>query len=451
MAKFGIDSNMVFDADGKSVATRLSDHDTSLDGLSSSLAESATDLQQRGINVVTNGVDNTGTNNCSDAINQLITNNNYATLWFPDGVYNIDKEITLNNYCNLKLSANAVFKCVAITTLDKMINIHRQTSEKIKQFISGGVIDGNGKANYVIYSTFVPLFQIKDIAVKNALLKNIWLYAGYEISLNNIHIDNDLAYSVNPNVVGLQATCTDSVFMNIVIKNNTTGVINDSVSNEFYSVHPWGNDLTRLPNTVGLVCNDETHMHNFYADTCAIGVQINNGSFVYLHETKFLFSKTYLDQLPTLTPIFIANSTGYAYLYNCRLSSYGVNVIISNFMTRVMLYHCTFSSPFNTSTVYTNIQTYNHQFFRITLNTFTIAANSYTRLTIPIIGLTGNDQYFVSIDDSSQFTNWKAYTSNGNLNILYFNTSASSVSMNGLHVNLTLITNTNLPVTASTF
>jgi lysophospholipase L1-like esterase len=39
MAKFGIDSNMVFDADGKSVATRLSDHDTSLDGLTTSLAE----------------------------------------------------------------------------------------------------------------------------------------------------------------------------------------------------------------------------------------------------------------------------------------------------------------------------------------------------------------------------------------------------------------------------
>jgi exo-beta-1,3-glucanase (GH17 family) len=30
MAKFGIDSNMVFDADGKSVATRLSDHDTQM-------------------------------------------------------------------------------------------------------------------------------------------------------------------------------------------------------------------------------------------------------------------------------------------------------------------------------------------------------------------------------------------------------------------------------------
>jgi parallel beta-helix repeat protein len=33
MAKFGIDSNMVFDADGKSVATRLSDHDTQMNDI----------------------------------------------------------------------------------------------------------------------------------------------------------------------------------------------------------------------------------------------------------------------------------------------------------------------------------------------------------------------------------------------------------------------------------
>jgi hypothetical protein len=41
MAKFGIDSNMVFDANGKSVAARLSDHDMSLDGLTTDLAEKA--------------------------------------------------------------------------------------------------------------------------------------------------------------------------------------------------------------------------------------------------------------------------------------------------------------------------------------------------------------------------------------------------------------------------
>lgn len=45
MAKFGIDSNMVFDKDDKSVAARLSDHDTQM-------AESAKNLSGRGINVL---------------------------------------------------------------------------------------------------------------------------------------------------------------------------------------------------------------------------------------------------------------------------------------------------------------------------------------------------------------------------------------------------------------
>jgi hypothetical protein len=53
MAKFGIDSNMVFDVDGKSVAARLSDHDTSLDGLTTDLTKKAnqTDLNVTNANV----------------------------------------------------------------------------------------------------------------------------------------------------------------------------------------------------------------------------------------------------------------------------------------------------------------------------------------------------------------------------------------------------------------
>jgi hypothetical protein len=44
MAKFGIDSNMVFDADGKSVAARLSDHDGTLDDHTTQLAENSIDV-----------------------------------------------------------------------------------------------------------------------------------------------------------------------------------------------------------------------------------------------------------------------------------------------------------------------------------------------------------------------------------------------------------------------
>jgi hypothetical protein len=49
MANFGIDSNLVFDADGKSVATRLSDHDASLTSKASQI-----DLNETNANVTNN-------------------------------------------------------------------------------------------------------------------------------------------------------------------------------------------------------------------------------------------------------------------------------------------------------------------------------------------------------------------------------------------------------------
>jgi Pectate lyase superfamily protein len=400
------------------------------------------------LNAVELGVDNTGSRSVGDAINKVIRENDFRTIYFPDGTYNIDKEILLNNYCNLKLGANATFKCVA--TLDNMIHINR-TAEKTKQFISGGVLDGNGKANHCIYSTYAANFQIFETIIKNALVKNVYLYKGYEFYLTDIQIDNSLTYTVNPNLAGIHASCTDSVFTNIVVKNNTVGIINDSVSNEFYSIHVWGNKVDRLANSKGLVANGETRMYNFYSDTCAVGVEILNSSEVFLHNSKFIFGENYLSQLG-ITPLFIKNDTGTVHLYNCRLSSYETKVDIGSSMTRVYLYNCTFSAPFNTNSAYTNIKNYNQEFYRITLSDFAVGANSYKRVQIPITGIIYQDFYTINIiNDSSQFTNWKSYLSDGALNIIFFNTSASSVTLSGLKVNLTRVSNTNLPIKTSNF
>ena len=389
------------------------------------------------INVVEHGVDNTGNANCSDIINNLIAKNDYNTLYFPNGIYNIDQEILLNNYCSLQLDTNSVFKCVS--TLSKMININR-TTEITKQYISGGIIDGNGLADYCIYTTYCANIQLYNTVVKNALLKNIYLYKGYEIYLENIRIDNDLDYTVNPNLVGLHISATDSVFKNIVIKNNTTGVINDSLSSEFYSIHVWGNKLDRLKYTCGLIASDETRIENFYSDTCAIGVKTIEGAYVFLTNSKFVFSQTYLDQLPSFTPLFIDNPLGVVHLYQCRLSSYGENVQIGTQMTRVHLYNCTFSTPFNSSSQYMNIKNNNNVYYRISLSSFTVAANSYKRIVIPIAGLEYRNFYLCNlINDSNQNTNWKSYLSDGNLNILYYNNSDVSVTLNNLKVNFVLV------------
>jgi hypothetical protein len=90
MAKFGIDSNMVFDADGKSVAARLSDHDTSLDGISSSLADFAT-------NVKSYGADSSGVNDSTTAFQSAINycDANNKVLFVPIGIYKIAGIITV--------------------------------------------------------------------------------------------------------------------------------------------------------------------------------------------------------------------------------------------------------------------------------------------------------------------------------------------------------------------
>lgn len=397
------------------------------------------------INVVGYGVDNTGTQNCSDKINQIIQENDFSTLYFPDGVYNIDKEINLNNYCNLQLSKNAVLKCVV--PLERMIFI-RRTAERIKQFISGGVIDGYGNANTNVFVDYTANFQIYNMVVKNALLKNIHLKAGYEIYVENIHIDNELAYETNPNLVGLHVEATDSVFKNIVVKNNTTGVINNSASSEFYSVHIWSNKLDRLPHTYGLIANDETHVVFFYADTCAVGVKANGGINVYLQNSKFGFSQTYLSQLPDLIPLFIDNPSATIYLNSCRMSSYGQNVVIGTQMGRVRMFNCSFSSPFNTSSQYTNIRPQHQSFYRINLSNFTIPANGSIRVTIPIEGIIWNDFYFFGVSNLTSANTWyKSYLTNGNLNLVFFNNGASSIPANDVKVTLTHVPNNNLPFT----
>jgi hypothetical protein len=83
MAKFGIDSNMIFDADGKSVATRLSDHDTQM-------ADIATDVGNFKLQIPE--VDDAP--RIQRAINSL-NKSNAGVLRFPKGTFKISSQYLL--------------------------------------------------------------------------------------------------------------------------------------------------------------------------------------------------------------------------------------------------------------------------------------------------------------------------------------------------------------------
>jgi hypothetical protein len=97
MSNFGIDSNMVFDVNGKSVATRLNDHDTSLTGLTTQMAErvNKTDLIP---SILSLGAYNDGThpNETTAAFQQAINNGGFYRI--NSGTYVLNAPLTGNNF-----------------------------------------------------------------------------------------------------------------------------------------------------------------------------------------------------------------------------------------------------------------------------------------------------------------------------------------------------------------
>jgi hypothetical protein len=156
MAKFGIDSNMVFDANGKSVAARLSDHDVSLDGLSSSLAESTSDIQSRGFNPkIPFGTsltplkgDGTDETTSIQAAYDYCKQNSIKDIIFPSGVFGISGNLLFTDGINIHGQYNAysdngipsgtkslkgtVFKDISTGNINPMIQVGSSS-----QFIAG--------------------------------------------------------------------------------------------------------------------------------------------------------------------------------------------------------------------------------------------------------------------------------------------------------------------------
>jgi hypothetical protein len=94
MAKFGIDSNMVFDANGKSVATRLSDHDTQM-----------ADIAKKMIyyHISNFGAKGDGTTDDTTAIQNALnySNSNHVTILFDNKKYRITSTLTLPSFVSL--------------------------------------------------------------------------------------------------------------------------------------------------------------------------------------------------------------------------------------------------------------------------------------------------------------------------------------------------------------
>jgi hypothetical protein len=153
MAKFGIDSNMVFDANGKSVAARLSDHDVSLDGLSSSLAERTKNFKD--FYSTSDGT------NYSPTLQRALDycKNQYAlgsiiTLFVPKGDYQLLTTVSIDGYIDstqptitFHLEMEGYF--TALNGIGKMVSIKNCTGCELDIKIKGL----NHSTGNLVYST----------------------------------------------------------------------------------------------------------------------------------------------------------------------------------------------------------------------------------------------------------------------------------------------------------
>jgi hypothetical protein len=231
MAKFGIDSNMVFDADGKSVATRLSDHDTSLDSLT-------TDLADMSVLVSTYGAKGDGVTNDFTALQNAINSSN-TTIELQQGkTYYFTTPLVFTGLTNKVIKGNGA------TLLYKGIESSNVPNGGVFQFtncsniyIENLKINGNTNwvqrpynydATYNSYNT--ARLNTRDAfyfdTCTNVVLSNLYSTKGrtgfFFVGSKNVKMINSTSYQ----------TMADSIYIcgtsnNIVVTNHYAELCND--------------------------------------------------------------------------------------------------------------------------------------------------------------------------------------------------------------------------------
>jgi hypothetical protein len=211
MAKFGIDSNMVFDANGKSVAARLSDHDVSLDGLSSSLADRVSQLNSIHINALyppsgVTAAKGDGITDDTTALNNLMQYcyiNGYA-LYLPTKTYKITGTLTIGFYPRLK------------------------------------IIGSENMATIVQYTNNIPIFQTTTKNTHSVHLRNLDLK--YNTQQNPTDHPNSYAIAFNNNEDNMGGHYYWKID-NVWVENATIGI---GINQTFGNLPLWDCEFTNI-------------------------------------------------------------------------------------------------------------------------------------------------------------------------------------------------------------
>ena len=264
-------------------------------------------LSEKPTVIVTDYIKNDGKTDVADAIQALIENNPNRTIYFPDGTYLLSHSIKtpadpkrsvflkLDNYAVLKASDNWTEKD-AVVRLGGIYPKNDISTNGSYYGISGGIIDGNGKANGISVDSGRETI-IRDISIKNVKIGiHIKIGANYGSSDTDIFGVN-LVGTNELDSIGILTEGHDNTITNIRAASFVIGVKLNSGGNSLRNVHPLyiypaKNKLEHHSKSCGFVDLVGGNWHNFsYCDQFATAFVLGENPSILNHCQTFYYSK----------------------------------------------------------------------------------------------------------------------------------------------------------------
>ena len=237
-------------------------------------------------NVVSMGVDNTGSKNVADDIQAIVNSGTYG-IYFPAGVYLIDKPIAFpygTNYpYSIELNANA--HIVAVASIDSIFKIGeiKVTPDSLPYTpknkypelyeVKGGQFHGNLNANTAIQtSQNIKGFKIGQITMDGVLSSYIHLQQStesfshdaliYDLRIGYVRADED----ASKNAIGIQADGGDWQLNNVYIANckiaiKSAGLVTASNIHAFNGYDATGDIAFQVP---GGIMGSEIYIDSYH-------------------------------------------------------------------------------------------------------------------------------------------------------------------------------------------
>ena len=244
----------------------------------------------------------------SDRIMRAVNACDGGVLYFPKGVYEIDKTLEIKNCCSLLLHKSAVLKAVRempfvlvydaaksypelVENNGHLIPSKDPDAEEWNLFIQGGYIDGAGMASCICLNSFKH-FTMRDIALRNGKKYGLRIEEEgstwtYELIAQNLYVKCTMPGLAGN--AGISSRGGDSHFIDCIVVDYTRGFeLLGGGSNRLTRCHVWGGPIPpraegELPEMLSgsvnyLVSSTDTLLTDCYADTGITGYLITENA-----------------------------------------------------------------------------------------------------------------------------------------------------------------------------